>query len=144
MESVSAPVGACQSSVMRDRHFLRTTAANADIHVHRVTREAQTKAITVGCCDVTRGSLSHSDTSTAAAVAVFAQVERDPSKATKIAPLPHMFVIRDLVVDMSNFYAQYKSIKPYLQKKGNQACALHESHVMASSTCSLMSLYVPS
>jgi len=33
---------------------------------------------------------------------------------TKVAPLPHMHVIRDLVVDMSNFYAQYKSIKPYL------------------------------
>ena len=28
-----------------------------------------------------------------------------------------MFVVKDLVVDMSNFYAQYKSIKPYLQKK---------------------------
>merc|ERR1712118_455458 len=27
---------------------------------------------------------------------------------TKVAPLPHMHVIRDLVVDMSNFYAQYK------------------------------------
>ena len=51
-----------------------------------------------------------------------AQVERDPSVATKIAPLPHMFVIRDLVVDMSNFYAQYKSIKPYLQRKGATAC----------------------
>lgn len=35
----------------------------------------------------------------------------------RIAPLPHMFVVKDLVVDMSNFYAQYKSIKPYLQKK---------------------------
>ena len=32
-----------------------------------------------------------------------------------IAPLPHMFVVKDLVVDMANFYAQYKSIKPYLQ-----------------------------
>lgn len=27
-----------------------------------------------------------------------------------------MFVIKDLVVDMSNFYAQYKSINPFLQK----------------------------
>jgi succinate dehydrogenase (ubiquinone) iron-sulfur subunit len=32
-----------------------------------------------------------------------------------------MFVVRDLVVDMSNFYAQYKSIKPYLQKKAKPA-----------------------
>ncbi|RHY26485.1 hypothetical protein DYB32_007562, partial [Aphanomyces invadans] len=34
---------------------------------------------------------------------------------TKIYPLPHMYVIRDLVPDMNNFYAQYKSIKPWLQ-----------------------------
>ncbi|OQR81325.1 succinate dehydrogenase iron-sulfur protein, mitochondrial precursor [Thraustotheca clavata] len=34
---------------------------------------------------------------------------------TKIYPLPHMYVIRDLVPDMNNFYEQYKSIKPWLQ-----------------------------
>lgn len=45
------------------------------------------------------------------------QVDRDPKSVSRIAPLPHMFVIRDLVVDMSNFYAQYKSIKPYLVRK---------------------------
>lgn len=45
------------------------------------------------------------------------QVERSPDTKTKVAPLPHMFVIKDLVVDMSNFYAQYKSINPFLQKK---------------------------
>jgi succinate dehydrogenase (ubiquinone) iron-sulfur subunit len=33
----------------------------------------------------------------------------------KIAPLPHMFVVRDLVVDMANFYAQYKAIEPFLK-----------------------------
>ena len=38
--------------------------------------------------------------------------------ALKIAPLPHMFVVRDLVVDMANFYAQYKSIEPYLKLRG--------------------------
>jgi succinate dehydrogenase/fumarate reductase-like Fe-S protein len=26
--------------------------------------------------------------------------------------------VNDLVGDMSNFYSQYKNIKPYLQKKG--------------------------
>ena len=41
----------------------------------------------------------------------------DSNSLCRIAPLPHMFVVKDLVVDMSNFYAQYKSIKPYLQKK---------------------------
>lgn len=41
----------------------------------------------------------------------------ESSKATKIYPLPHMYVIKDLVPDMSNFYAQYRSIEPYLKKK---------------------------
>lgn len=50
-------------------------------------------------------------------LACLTKVDRDPSKPGKVAPLPHMFVVKDLVVDMSNFYAQYKSIKPYLQKK---------------------------
>jgi succinate dehydrogenase (ubiquinone) iron-sulfur subunit len=48
-------------------------------------------------------------------LACLTRVEREPTKASRIAPLPHMFVVKDLVVDMSNFYAQYKSIKPYLQ-----------------------------
>jgi len=34
---------------------------------------------------------------------------------TTVTPLPHMYVIKDLVVDMSNFYAQYKSIEPWLK-----------------------------
>lgn len=50
-------------------------------------------------------------------LACLTKVDRDHTKATKVAPLPHMFVVKDLVVDMSNFYAQYKSVKPYLQKK---------------------------
>merc|ERR1711988_1919690 len=29
-------------------------------------------------------------------------------KPSKIYPLPHMFVVKDLVPDMTNFYAQYK------------------------------------
>ncbi|CAI5731190.1 unnamed protein product [Hyaloperonospora brassicae] len=33
----------------------------------------------------------------------------------KIYPLPHMFVVRDLVTDMSNFFDQYASIEPWLQ-----------------------------
>ncbi|XP_077998013.1 succinate dehydrogenase [ubiquinone] iron-sulfur subunit, mitochondrial-like [Glandiceps talaboti] len=40
-----------------------------------------------------------------------------PTKTTKIYPLPHMYIIKDLVPDMSNFYAQYKNIEPYLMKK---------------------------
>ena len=34
-----------------------------------------------------------------------------------VYPLPHMDVVKDLVPDMTNFYAQYASIKPWLQSK---------------------------
>ena len=33
----------------------------------------------------------------------------------KVNPLPHMEVIKDLVPDLSHFYAQYASIKPWMQ-----------------------------
>ena len=35
----------------------------------------------------------------------------------KIYPLPHMRVVKDLVPDLTNFYAQYASIKPWLQTR---------------------------
>jgi succinate dehydrogenase / fumarate reductase iron-sulfur subunit len=35
----------------------------------------------------------------------------------RIYPLPHMSVIKDLVPDLTNFYAQYASIKPWLQTR---------------------------
>ena len=39
-----------------------------------------------------------------------------PIKDTNsVYPLPHMPIIKDLVPDMSNFYKQYKEIKPWLQ-----------------------------
>jgi succinate dehydrogenase / fumarate reductase iron-sulfur subunit len=37
--------------------------------------------------------------------------------AVKVYPLPHMPVVKDLVPDLTNFYAQYASIKPWLQSK---------------------------
>lgn len=50
-------------------------------------------------------------------LACITEIDRDVSKAAIITPLSHMFVLKDLVVDMTNFYAQYKSIEPYLQRK---------------------------
>jgi len=41
--------------------------------------------------------------------------QENPSKASKIYPLPHMYVVKDLVPDMANFYEQYRSIEPWLQ-----------------------------
>jgi succinate dehydrogenase / fumarate reductase iron-sulfur subunit len=37
-----------------------------------------------------------------------------PGKEVQISPLPHMPVIKDLVPDMTLFYAQYASIEPWL------------------------------
>ena len=39
----------------------------------------------------------------------------DVSGDVKIFPLPHMKVVKDLVPDLSTFYAQYESIQPWLQ-----------------------------
>lgn len=36
-----------------------------------------------------------------------------------VYPLPHMPIIRDLVPDMTNFYSQYKEIKPWLQSSNS-------------------------
>jgi len=52
-------------------------------------------------------------------LACLAKVEKS-APMQKIAPLPHMFVVRDLVVDMANFYAQYKSVEPYLKLKDSE------------------------
>uniref|UniRef100_A0A7H0WBE2 Succinate dehydrogenase [ubiquinone] iron-sulfur subunit, mitochondrial n=1 Tax=Cyanidiococcus yangmingshanensis TaxID=2690220 RepID=A0A7H0WBE2_9RHOD len=37
------------------------------------------------------------------------------SKIVHIYPLPHIYIIKDLVPDLTNFYFQHKSIKPWLQ-----------------------------
>ncbi|MEO6967414.1 MAG: succinate dehydrogenase iron-sulfur subunit [Rhodanobacteraceae bacterium] len=38
-----------------------------------------------------------------------------PDGDVKIYPLPHLPVVKDLVADLSKFYAQYASIKPWLR-----------------------------
>jgi succinate dehydrogenase / fumarate reductase iron-sulfur subunit len=41
----------------------------------------------------------------------------DVNGDVKIYPLPHMPVVKDLIPDLTNFYAQYASIKPWLQTR---------------------------
>src|SRR6195952_487399 len=48
-----------------------------------------------------------------ACISACAEVKND----VRIYPLPHMPVIKDLVPDLTNFYAQYASIKPWLQTR---------------------------
>lgn len=49
-------------------------------------------------------------------LACLCRINTDTSKETKIYPLPHMYIVRDLVPDLTHFYKQYKSIQPYLQR----------------------------
>lgn len=42
------------------------------------------------------------------------KVFKTNNKFMTIYPLPHMYIIKDLVPDLSNFYSQYKLIKPWL------------------------------
>ncbi len=44
----------------------------------------------------------------------------DVKGEVRITPLPHMEVVKDLVPDMKHFYAQYASIKPWLQTETPQ------------------------
>ena len=44
------------------------------------------------------------------------RIPTDTSKESRIYPLPHTYVVKDLVPDMTQFYKQYKSIKPFLQR----------------------------
>ena len=50
-------------------------------------------------------------------LACIKSIDRDVKKPAIITPLGHMFVVKDLVVDMTNFYTQYKFIEPYLKRK---------------------------
>lgn len=49
-------------------------------------------------------------------LACLCRIPEDTSADTKIYPLPHTYVVKDLVPDLTHFYKQYKSIKPYLQR----------------------------
>jgi succinate dehydrogenase (ubiquinone) iron-sulfur subunit len=52
-------------------------------------------------------------------LACLAYIDKEGAGETQINPLPHMYVIKDLVPDMTNFYDQYTSIKPWLESEGN-------------------------
>jgi hypothetical protein len=49
-------------------------------------------------------------------LACLCRIPSEDSAELKIYPLPHTYVVKDLVPDLTQFYKQYKSIKPYLQR----------------------------
>lgn len=50
-------------------------------------------------------------------LACLAYIDKNVDKPSKVMPLPYFSVLRDLVVDMTNFYIQYKQINPVLMRK---------------------------
>jgi len=50
-------------------------------------------------------------------LACLTKINTTSNKASTITPLPHMWVVKDLVVDMTNFYNQYKAFEPWLKRK---------------------------
>src|ERR1700753_2290939 len=47
---------------------------------------------------------------------IVGRIPTDTAKESRIYPLPHTYVVKDLVPDLTQFYKQYKSIKPFLQR----------------------------
>ena len=56
------------------------------------------------------------------------KIDSSSSKPVKVYPLPHMYVVKDLVPDMTNFYEQYATIQPYLQRKDEGTAKDMEPH----------------
>ncbi|KAL8708922.1 MAG: hypothetical protein Q9220_006254 [cf. Caloplaca sp. 1 TL-2023] len=50
-------------------------------------------------------------------LACLCRIPTDTTHQTRIYPLPHTYVVKDLVPDLTQFYKQYKSIKPFLQRE---------------------------
>ena len=51
-------------------------------------------------------------------------IPKDNLLPSFVAPLTFMNVLKDLVVDMTHFYNQYRSIDPYLKRKTPKVCIL--------------------
>ncbi|KAI4273646.1 MAG: hypothetical protein LQ337_004484 [Flavoplaca oasis] len=49
-------------------------------------------------------------------LACLCRIPTDTTHQTRVYPLPHTYVVKDLVPDLTQFYKQYKSIKPFLQR----------------------------
>jgi len=59
-------------------------------------------------------------------LACISRYSRNLDVEEKIYPLGNMYICKDLVVDMTNFYHQYRMIDPYIKKKGEKEKAIFE------------------
>ncbi|KAK2586768.1 hypothetical protein KPH14_011796 [Odynerus spinipes] len=49
-------------------------------------------------------------------LACISKIDGNLNTSSKIYPLPHMYIVKDLVPDLNHFYDQYRSIEPWLQR----------------------------
>ena len=61
----------------------------------------------------------------------FSKIETS-DKVTKIYPLPHMYVVKDLVPDMNHFYDQYRSVQPWLQRSDEDKLGSGDKQLLQS------------
>ena len=50
-------------------------------------------------------------------LACISPIPKENLEKSTVSPLMFMFVLKDLVVDMTHFYSQYKYIEPFLKRK---------------------------
>lgn len=58
-----------------------------------------------------------SDLDSGTDIEISGRIPTDTKAESRVYPLPHTYVVKDLVPDLTHFYKQYKSIKPYLQRE---------------------------
>lgn len=56
-------------------------------------------------------------------LACLGPIDSDLATTTKIYPLPHLSVIKDLVPDLTAAYDQYKSVQPFLKNSRNSSAS---------------------
>lgn len=74
-------------------------------------------------------------------LACICRIDTNLSKPVKIYPLPHLYVVKDLVPDLSNIYDQYQSIEPWLQKKEEKKEGIKEYYQSVEDRKKLDGLY---
>ena len=63
------------------------------------------------------------------ALACTCAIEDVPGDAVTVYPLPHMAVIKDLIVDFTAFWAQYESIQPWIKTVGPEPVKEHTQSI---------------
>ncbi|XP_038218702.1 succinate dehydrogenase iron-sulfur subunit-like [Zerene cesonia] len=67
--------------------------------------------------------------------------EIPPDKTISIYPIPHMYVIRDLVVDMTHFFNGYDGIRPYLIRERTSELGAYQYAQSIEDQAKLVGLY---